>query len=357
MGESGGAASVGARARALWRSTQQLTLLVAAKGQWILIGRRLTMHTPWSLPTVKTVGPLTGPNPQDLLRQLGASRPDYVVPDHQLTRHLAYPAIIKPRDLPALLQLEGSRHTPFAAECLVMNYRRKRPRTGAEHQEITVSYCLREELTRLRQTLGACAPRWGFMATFGDDPEHMLDDQWWRLWSARAGVFVEDGFRGDGLRWRHFLFHAMLMPFIVAALIGPGFAIWHARVALRAHEIETLYRQEAKPLRIVRTHAGAVRRLHRTLVALRRYVHHATVPQWLLPRLVHALPATATLVSVRYDATNGHMRMRIRTTKAAGFLSTLDRATQNTTWHMSGMPEPVNPTTQLITVQGQWTHP
>lgn len=345
-----------ARLGAFWANTQRATLLIAtADQQWTLIGRRLVMRNLWSLPVIKREGPLTGPDPRSLLREMGVSRPDYVVPSQQMVRHLAYPATIKARHLPALLHLEGSRHTPFASERLVMSYRQRRSTGTADalRQKISVSYCLREELERLREALGPCGPRWGFLAALDGKGEELLDDAWWSAWTPGFGFFIDEKARLGPPKLRPFLVQAALVPLAAALLVGPSLAVWQARVTVRLQGLRTLYDRDTMPLHATRAALRRSRQLHAEIMALHRYGHHAGVWQSLLPQLAQALPASATLTGLRYDARTRDLRLQIRARGANGLLRTLKHAT-GASWQQSGMVQPVRPGVRLVTLRAHW---
>lgn len=345
-----------ARLGAFWANTQRATLLIAAADQqWTLVGRRLVMRNLWSLPAIKREGPLTGSDPRSLLREMGVSRPDYVVPSQQMVRHLAYPPTIKARDLPALLHLEGSRHTPFASERLVMSYRQRRPTGAADapRQTISVSYCLREELEHLREALGPCGPRWGFLAALDAKGEELLDDAWWRAWTPGFGFFIDEKSRLGAPKLRPFLVQAALVPLAAALLVGPSLALWQARVTARLQELRTLYDQGTIPLRATRAAIHRSRRLHAELMTLYRYGHHAGIWQSLLPQLAQALPASATLTELRYDARTHDLRLQIKTRGTHGLLQALAHAT-GASWQQSGMAQPVRPGVRLVTLGAHW---
>lgn len=349
-------ASLRARIHALWANTQRATLLIAtADQQWTLIGQRFVIHNFWSLPATKAEGPVTGSDAQSLLRQMGVSQPDYVVPPHQIVRHLAYPLTVKAASLPALLRLEGSRHTPFAAEHLAMSYRRKRPPAGAERQEVAVSYCPREELIHLRTELGPHGPRWGFLAAFdAEEGAALLRNRRWRPWTTDAGLFAEEPPRSQTLPLRHFLGQALLVPLAAVFLILPTIAVWQARFTGRTQEMQATERQMAPPLRATRADLRTARRLHAELAALQRYMHRATIPQSLLPQLVRALPSSATLVTLRYNAHTNSLRLQARTDKPRQLLQALNHALGGTPWRQSGMAQSIGAGADLVTLRGWW---
>ncbi|MHB8252914.1 MAG: hypothetical protein ACYDEV_04305 [Acidiferrobacter sp.] len=348
-----------ARVRVLWVRTQRTSVLVAtADGQWVLTAQRLVIGHPWALPIIQTEGPFAGPDPRALLQRMGVSRPDYVVPPHQIVRHLAYPMTVKTTSLPALLRLEGSRHTPFAAEYLAMSYRRKRPPTGAERQEVAVSYCPQAELTRLRTELGPHGPRWGFLAAFdASEGDGLLRGRWWRPWTTDAGLFAEETPRAQPLPLRRFLGQALLVPLAAVLLMVPAIAVWQARLATRTQEMQATNRHMARPLRATRADLGTARRFHAELAALQRDTGRATIPQSLLPRLMRALPPSATLVALRYNAHTGGLRLQVQTDKPSLLLQALDHTLGGTPWHQRGMAQPVSTGVERVTLRGQWPKP
>jgi len=346
-------------ARVLWAYTQRTSVLVAtADGQWILTAERLVTRTPGSLPIMQAEGPFVGPEPQGLLRRMNVSRPDYVVPPHQIVRHLAYPLTVKAASLPALLHLEGSRHTPFAAESLAMSYRRKRPPAGAERQEVAVSYCPREELTRLRTELGPYGPRWGFLAAFdANKGEDLLRGRWWKPWTTDAGLFAEETPRVQASPLRRFLGQALLVPLAAAFFILPAIAVWQTRLAERTHEMQATDQQMARPLHATRADLRTARRLYAELAVLQHYMRRATIPQSLLLRLAHALPSSATLVALRYNAQSGGLRLQVETDKPSLLLPALDHALGGTAWRQRGMAQPVGAGVERVALRGQWPKP